>query len=341
MNTETNLYGKYPILKDMRNVIETDLQQTIYRTFPEMYLPLQKMIEYHMGWLDDRSIGKRIRPLLVLLVTSASGGNWMKAIPAASAIELIHNFSLIHDDIQDQSDTRHNRQTLWKREGIAKAINAGDSLFTIGLRKVWELEDNYPLDLVRKVYLILNQTCLRLTQGQFLDLAFENKSSITTDDYLEMIGGKTNALITASTQIGALLGSIDPQTEIYFSSYGHNLGLAFQIMDDYLGIWGDEEITGKPIATDLIAKKKSFPIIFGLESENPFHDLWQSGPINKNNAINASKLLAETGAKESTLSLINKYSQNGLLELALVCGESNPYYSLLVDLTNWLLTRKV
>ncbi len=340
MTNDLNLFEKYPILKDMRNEIDTDLQLTIKRSFPDMYEPLHKMLEYHMGWLDDRSTGKRIRPLIVLLVTAASGGNWSNSIPAASAIELIHNFSLIHDDIQDQSDTRHNRQTLWKREGIAQAINAGDSLFTIGLRKIWDLEKYYPLELVRRVYLILNHTCLRLTQGQYLDLAFETRSIINTNDYLEMISGKTNALITACSQIGALLGSDDPQTDIHFTSFGHNLGLAFQIMDDYLGIWGESDITGKPVAADLIAGKKSFPIVLGLETENPFSELWRSRPISKSNGMLASDLLAQTGAKERTLDFVNKYSQDALIELALVCGETNPYHALLVDLTNWLLTRK-
>ncbi len=129
-------FEKYPLLFEMRTLVEKDLRSTIMADFPPSVLPLREMIEYHMGWMDSENTGKRLRPLFVLLATHASGGNWQHAIPAASAVELIHNFSLIHDDIQDQSTLRHGNPTLWTRVGIAQAINAGDALYTTGLKKI-------------------------------------------------------------------------------------------------------------------------------------------------------------------------------------------------------------
>lgn len=331
--------GNHPLLLEMRSAVELDLRKTIQLSFPESSRALQRMLEYHMGWTDDLAQGKRIRPLLLLLVHQILTRNWQSVTEAASAIEMIHNFSLIHDDIQDKSEFRHNRVTLWKKVGIAQAINAGDALFTLGLKKIWDLTDRLDLDLVRKSYLILNQTCLRLTQGQYMDLDFEKRMDVTADDYLEMIGGKTTALIAACMQVGAVLANARPEVELAALNFGMNLGLAFQLVDDYLGIWGKPEETGKSIASDLVEGKKSFPVLCGLAEDNTFSQRWKQGKIQREEAEHIANLLESTGAREKTKSKADEFTQQALDSLSQFAG-SSPEAQLMEELTRWLLQRE-
>jgi geranylgeranyl diphosphate synthase type I len=224
---------------------------------------------------DVQSRGKRIRPLITLLCCAAADGNWQNALPAASAIELIHSFTLIHDDIEDHSDTRRGRATLWKLWGIPQAINTGDSLFVVSRLTTHRLtEKDISPQLILEAQYTLDQACLRLTQGQHLDLAFETQDKVTIDEYLEMIEGKTSALITASSTIGAqLAGAPDSIIERY-RTFGHHLGLAFQVQDDILGIWGDPEKTGKPASDDLRQRKKTLPTLYGIANSPSFADLF-------------------------------------------------------------------
>lgn len=328
-----------PILLEIRTSVELDLRKTIQLSFPESSKPLQLMLEYHMGWTDDAAQGKRIRPLLLLLVHQLFTGNWKPVVEAASAIEMIHNFSLIHDDIQDKSEYRHNRVTLWKKVGLAQAINAGDALFTLGLKKIWDLTERFELDLVRKSYLILNQTCLRLTQGQYMDLDFESRNEVSTSDYLEMIGGKTTALIAACTQVAAVLANAKPDLELAALNYGMNLGLAFQLVDDYLGIWGRPEETGKSTASDLVDGKKSYPVLCGLAEENDFSSRWHQGKIQPVEAEQIARLLEKTGAREKTKAKADEYTQQALCALAQFSVDS-PEAQLVENLTLWLLHRE-
>ena len=329
----------HPLLTEMRKAVEVDLKTTIQNSFPESSRALEQMLEYHMGWIDNQAQGKRIRPLLLMLVHQIIAGDWKFIVEAGSAIEMIHNFSLIHDDIQDHSEVRHNRPTLWKQVGVAQAINAGDALFTLGLKKLWDLAEAFDANLVRKSYLILNQTCLRLTQGQYLDLDFETRALVTVDDYLEMIGGKTSTLLAACTQIGAVLAKAEPEVELAALNYGMNLGLAFQLVDDDLGIWGSPEETGKSAASDLLDAKKSFPILWGLATDNPFAHRWYRGPINPQEAAEVAVLLEATGARQATHTKADEYTRQALDSLAQFAG-SSPEAALLEDLTHWLLHRE-
>ncbi len=264
----------------MLEAIEKDLKIAIQPIQSDRYPELAKMIRYHMGWLNDaQSGGKRIRPLIALLCCAAAGGDWQNALPAASAIELIHSFTLIHDDIEDHSDTRRGRATLWKIWGIPQAINTGDSIFTIARLTTHRLiETGLNPEIVLKAQYTLDQACLRLTQGQHLDLAFETQEEVTVEDYLEMIEGKTSALITASSTIGAqLAGSSNSIIERY-RAFGHHLGLAFQVQDDILGIWGDPEKTGKPASDDLRQRKKTLPTLYGIAKSSSFADQFFQEP---------------------------------------------------------------
>jgi geranylgeranyl diphosphate synthase, type I len=229
------------------------------------------MLAYHLGWTDNGRGGKRIRPLLCLLSCTAAGGAWQQALPIAAAVELIHNFSLLHDDIQDNSPLRHGRPTVWTRWGQAQAINAGDAMFTLAYLAPHRMQAiGVSADIALAALADLTQTCLFLTQGQYLDMAFEQRPQITVNEYLTMIEKKTAVLIAAAARLGArVAGAAPPQLEAFYR-FGWNLGMAFQLQDDLLGIWGDPAVTGKSAASDLEKRKKSLPVVFGLERSADF-----------------------------------------------------------------------
>ncbi len=166
-------------------------------------------------------------------------GTGNKPLPAAAAVELVHNFSLIHDDIEDRSSLRRGRLTVWKKWGIPQAINAGDAMFTLAHLQLLHLMNNHTISVTLKSIKILQQACLHLTQGQYLDLSYENRDHISLDEYWSMVAGKTAALLSASTELGALSAVDDEQICKCYRNFGKSLGMAFQVQDDYLGIWGN------------------------------------------------------------------------------------------------------
>ncbi len=239
------------------------------------------MLRYPLGWVDEHNqpyshqTGKRIRPILLLLSAEASGGDWHTALPAAAAVELLHNFSLIHDDIQDDSDIRHGRPTVWKIWGRANAINAGDALFASAYHALNQLDGAIDARVVLAVWAIFNRTNLELTRGQHLDMRFEKQAVVSVEEYVSMIGGKSAALVSACAQMGALIGSGDEALAAHFAAFGRDLGIAFQIRDDILGIWGEPEVTGKSAATDILSRKKSLPVLYGLSQSETLVELYQ------------------------------------------------------------------
>jgi len=232
------------------------------------------MMHYHLGWVSERleprpgGGGKRLRPLLCLLTCQAAGGEAATALPAATAIEILHNFSLAHDDIEDNSPTRRSRAALWTLWGVPQAINIGDALFAVAHRTLGEIpQQDVPAERVLEAIQAFDAACVALTEGQHLDMSFEQRLDVTVDEYLEMIGGKTAALIGLSAQLGASLAGAPARMVSHFREFGWNLGLAFQIEDDILGIWGDESVTGKSASTDILEKKKTLPVVYGLASD--------------------------------------------------------------------------
>src|SRR5512143_1245775 len=234
--------------------IELELQKQVSRLNVPRTQVFHEMLTYHMGWTGEgagpEAAGKRIRPLMVLLCAAACGADWQSALPAAAALELVHNFSLVHDDIQDNSDKRRGRSTVWVKWGAPMGINVGDALFVMSNQAIVNLKENYPAEIVVRAAEILHDTCLELTRGQFLDMSYEKTDELTVEDYWPMIAGKTAALLSACCHIGSLLGGADDSKQDAYRSFGHYLGLAFQVEDDILGIWGDEAVTGKSAAND-------------------------------------------------------------------------------------------
>lgn len=265
--------------------LETTLQSFLDEIFELNEIPneLTTMLRYPMGWVDadnqphQGKTGKRIRPTLLLMCCQAAGGDWQQALPAAAAVELLHNFSLIHDDIEDNSQIRHGRPTVWSVWGLSQGINTGDAMFTLSYEALSRLTQyGVSDDIVLRCWQVFNHTTLDLTRGQHLDIAFETRPVVSVDDYLSMILGKTASLVGGSAQLGALIGSRNEEISRYYAEFGLNLGLAFQLHDDILGIWGDPDVTGKSAATDIRDQKKSLPVLYGLERSPRMRELYQS-----------------------------------------------------------------
>src|SRR5215216_1582855 len=308
-------------IKPLLTRIEAELQRQVSRLDNPRTEAFHEMLTYHMGWTGEgagpEATGKRIRPLMVLLCAAACGAQeWQPALPAAAAVELVHNFSLVHDDIQDNSDRRRGRPTTWVKWGVPMAINAGDALFVISNQAIIDLKANYPAEIVVHAAEILHNNCLELTRGQFLDMSYEERDDLGMDDYWPMVAGKTAALLSACCHIGALLGGAEEARQEAYRSFGHYLGLAFQVQDDILGIWGNESLTGKSAVSDLVEGKNSLPILAGLSAKGKFAARWKQGPIRADEVEQVARLLSNEGgysiayeaAKQMTdLALLNLY----------------------------------
>ncbi len=247
------------------------------RTFLDRRHPtlLRRMTRYHMGWEDEEgqpaeNAGKGLRPSLLLLACEAVGGDWRRAVPAAAAVELVHNFSLVHDDIQDRDRERHHRPTVWTLWGEAQAINAGDALLALARLALLRLHDEgVSSDITLQAARLLDGRTLEMVEGQVMDLEFEAAAHVGLDEYLSMIERKTGALFDCALHVGALVGGADRETAETLGRAGRLLGLAFQARDDMLGVWGAETRTGKEPAADIRRRKKSLPIVYALNSGDP------------------------------------------------------------------------
>ncbi|MFO7943335.1 MAG: polyprenyl synthetase family protein [Anaerolineales bacterium] len=285
----------------MRPALQNHLRSIIQAGSEFQTGELPDMLSYQLGWTGEgagpRAQGKQIRPLLVLLTMKAGGGQWQDALPAASAVELLHNFSLIHDDIQDNSPTRRGRPSVWKRWGKAQAINTGDAMFALANRSLLDLSKSLNPRITLQACLVFQRTTLQLTKGQHLDLAFENKKQISLDQYWEMVSGKTAALLGTAMELGSICAQVSRARNKAFRKFGLQLGLAFQVQDDILGIWGETEIIGKSNTSDLVTGKKTLPILYGLAQGQTFSQRWKEGTVHPGKASDIARLLEEEGAR--------------------------------------------
>ncbi len=302
------------------------------------------MMQYHLGWLDGQLVpvqaaqGKRLRPLLCLLACEAVGGRIEHALPAAVAIELVHNFSLIHDDIQDGSATRRHRATVWKLWGQPQAINVGDGMYTAAYLKLSQLpERGVPAGRAMAALRLLSETCLALTEGQYLDMSFEDESIVELEEYLWMIRCKSAALIACATQMGALLGGAEPHVTSAYRQFGDYLGMAFQVIDDVLGIWGSEGETGKSTSSDILARKKTLPIAYAL-SDPALQDLYSQQSIEPEDVPRVIELLERSGARAYAERMAEEYSAQALYYLQ-ETGLDTPAHQAMGELARSLLGR--
>lgn len=286
--------------------IESELEALVRASSPEL-APFYGMMHYHLGWADAQfrpsrqDTGKRLRPVLCLLAAKAAGGDPSRALPAAAALELLHNFSQIHDDIEDGDEERRHRTTVWRLWGIPQALNAGDGMMSLVYLAILRLGQAGVLaETTCAVMEAFSQMYRMLCEGQFLDIAFESYPVVSLEEYLAMIRRKTASLIATSCQIGAMLATQDRKTIQALQRFGENLGMAFQVVDDILGIWGEAQVTGKPVANDIRQRKKTLPIVHALADSGPLGrelgELYRGGDLGEKEVERVRQILAHLGS---------------------------------------------
>ncbi|MFG2193740.1 polyprenyl synthetase family protein [Streptomyces sp. NPDC048639] len=256
--------GVAALLERGRTLATPVLRAAVDRLAP----PMDTVAAYHFGWIDAEGRpsaaggGKAVRPALALLSAEAAGAPPETGVPGAVAVELVHNFSLLHDDLMDGDEQRRHRDTVWKVHGPAQAILVGDALFALANEILLELGTVEAGRATRR----LTTATRKLIDGQAQDISYEHRERVSVAECLEMEGNKTGALLACACSIGAVLGGADDALADTLEAYGHHLGLAFQAVDDLLGIWGDPEATGKQTWSDLRQRKKSLPVVAALDA---------------------------------------------------------------------------
>ncbi len=288
---------------------------------------LHRMLRYHLGWEDaaGRPVrsegGKALRPTLCLLACEAAGGDWRGALPAAAGLELVHNFSLVHDDIQDRDTERRHRPTVWSVWGEAQAINAGDALLTLGRLAVLKLgSEGVPAERVVEAARVLDECTLEIVEGQALDISFEERLDVGEDAYLEMVEKKTGALFDCALRLGGLVGADDLAVAEALGRCGRWLGVAFQIRDDMLGVWGAENRTGKQPAADIRNRKKSLPVVYALAraegaTAEELRRVYSQPRLSDSDVSTVLSALDSVGAQAYCRTMAEEYRERALPEL--------------------------
>ena len=288
------------VLAWSRGVVEPALR-TAVDTLP---LSMAHIAGYHLGWWDEHGHpvgvngGKAIRPALALLCAQAVGGTVTKAVPAAVAVELVHNHSLLHDDVMDGDLTRRHRRTAWSVFGVNPAILAGDALLVLAVDVLAGSGHPAATEAIGMVAAAVQE----LLNGQNTDLSLEQRAEVELAECVRMAEGKTAALIGCACALGAVFGGGRPEQVACLRGFGMSLGLAFQHVDDLLGIWGDPAVTGKPVHSDLCSAKKSFPVVAALTSQTPagrelvalYH---RDQPLSGTDAAHAAELIDAAGGR--------------------------------------------
>ena len=281
--------------------------------YPEQPSHLYEPITYTM----DLG-GKRLRPVLVLMACEAVGGDINRAITPAIGLEMFHNFTLLHDDVMDKADIRRGKPTVHVKWDDNTAILSGDAMLTMATQLIAQA----PADVMPQVMDLYNRTAMEIYEGQQYDVDFETRNDVTVDEYIEMIRLKTSVLLGCACKMGALIGGADEATAQLFYKVGENLGLAFQLQDDMLDVWGDEATFGKAIGGDIMNNKKTFLLINAMQRATGDHkvelSLWLSTP----NASRAVKVPAVTAIydalnlRDLSLDAINRYNDEALEALS-------------------------
>lgn len=306
------------IFEKYRQDVDNKIKLIIHNRNSELY----RMMDYHFGWSDangnsvQSNSGKAMRPALCLFSCEALNGDVNGASWAAAALELTHNFSLILDDVQDDDMERRHRPTVWALWGKPQAINAGTAMHILSSYALSQMKAcgvSFQKQLL--VYQKLDEITLKLIEGQYLDISFEDKFDITVKDYINMIELKTAALISGSMEIGAGFASEDETVVNNFKEMGKCLGLAFQVKDDILGIWGNQNETGKPLGNDIRRRKKSFPIVYALENAPEYqrHELvtiYSNKRMTEDNVYRVLEILNTVNAQENAQKFVQAYCDN-------------------------------
>jgi geranylgeranyl diphosphate synthase type I len=278
--------------------------------------PLLRALRLHVGLEDEGGgatdgMGKLLRPSLVLFVAEELGAPKAKALPAAVGLELVHNFSLVHDDIQDQDRTRRGRPTLWARCGVAEAINAGDLMHAISTSVV--------LRAGSEAAAALAAATAAMIEGQSLDLAFERRAA-TVDEYLDMVDRKTGALLRCAFELGGIVAGADATVRGQLRTLGRSVGRAFQIQDDLLGVWGNGDALGKPRGSDVRRRKKSFPVAVAFSHATAgdrarLEAIYASEPVSEPDVRWVIEMVERLGARDEGAQKVREYLAEAEAEL--------------------------
>jgi len=286
-----------------RDLTSPALADAVRRLSPD----IAEVAAYHLGIPlaeappGKRGSGKALRPALTLLSARAANAPPERGVPAAVAVELTHNFSLLHDDIMDGDTERRHRPAAWTVYGTGPAILAGDAMLALATEIL--LEDNAPQGLWAAR--CLSAAVQRLISGQGADLAFERRDTVSLAECLTMASDKTAALMSCACSIGAIHVGASPELAMGLAEFGAHAGLAFQLTDDLLGIWGAPEVTGKPVSSDLRARKKSLPVVAALTAGTPASAelaglLRRDTPLTEEDISRAAELVTAAGGKSWT-----------------------------------------
>lgn len=313
------MIGAIPgVLERARVHTEPALRDAVRRLHPSLRAP----VHYHLGWADAEGNpvaaggGKGVRPALALLSAEAAGGAAEVGVPGAIAVELVHNFSLLHDDVIDGDRERRHRPTVWALFSVGEAVIAGDSLLALALEVL--LESASPG--APQAAMALVQGTQSMIAGQALDMAFEARLDVSVDECLEMELGKTGALLACAAGIGARLADGPDSLVEGLATFGRHLGLAFQAVDDLLGIWGRPEVTGKPAWSDLRERKKSLPVVLALAGRGPgaheLRTLFTNGRLEERDVARAADLVEACGGRDGTEQAAERHLEAALDALA-------------------------
>ncbi|GLU49509.1 family 2 encapsulin nanocompartment cargo protein polyprenyl transferase [Nocardiopsis ansamitocini] len=306
------------VLAWSRAVVEPALRATA-DGLPES---MRHIAGYHFGWWDEKgspsatSGGKAIRPALAVLSAQAVGGTAQDALPAAVAVQLVHDFSLLHDDVMDGDVSRRHRPTAWTVFGRGPAILAGDALVTVAFDVL--AASGHPA--AASGMRMLSKTVLGLVEGQSADVSFEERTDVGLPECVRMVEGKTGTLLGCSCALGAAYGGGTPEQVEALGDFGRNVGLAFQLVDDLLGIWGDPDITGKPVYSDLRNRKKSLPVVAALDSPTPEAEelaalYYRAEPLTDSELVHAARLVDGAGGRSWSQQRADELLDQSLLRL--------------------------
>jgi geranylgeranyl diphosphate synthase, type I len=288
------------VLAWSRGLVEPAVRAAVEELPPAM----RHIAGYHFGWWDEHGNpaqvngGKAIRPALTMLSAQAVGATATVAVPAAVAVELVHNHTLLHDDVMDGDLTRRHRRSAWSVFGVNAAILAGDALLALALDVLAGCGHPTSIEGIR----MLGAAVQQLLEGQNADLSFERRVEVEPAECVRMANGKTAALLGCACAVGTVFGGGAPEQVGYLRAFGIHLGLAFQHVDDLLGIWGDPAVTGKPVHSDLRSHKKSLPVVAALSSPTPagqelaalYH---REAPLSEAELVRAAELIERAGGR--------------------------------------------
>ena len=340
-------------LQRYQHLIDTVLRKAIDQASNASAVPALEayygQMRYHLGWVDASltpvrsNTGKLLRPILLLLAYEAAGAwgqasidladttHLQRALSVAVAVELVHNFTLIHDDIEDGDTERRHRPTLWKIWGIPQAINTGDGMFALSRQMLWDTLDNgVESAIVARLGAVFDRTVQTIAEGQYLDLSFETLQDVSVTMYMDMIRRKTAALMSGAAEMGALLGTRDQETIDRLRAFGLAIGIAFQVRDDILGVWASTSELGKTAAGDIYRRKKSLPILHALEhaseqDQQILRTIYQQGAtITQEQLDTILSILERTQTKSHCRTFLSEQCQSAYAALVSIPYNNNP-----------------